>query len=65
MEEAWKYIQQHPAVTLTIDLLFIGLVFLGKNTKCPSILLLGSDLGFSIVQHSHREELNYFQEEAS
>jgi predicted O-methyltransferase YrrM len=27
MEEAWKYIQHHSAVTLTIDLFFIGIVF--------------------------------------
>lgn len=33
MEEAWKYIQQHPAVTLTIDLFFIGLVFFRKEQK--------------------------------
>lgn len=28
MEDAWKFIQQHSAVTLTIDLFFIGVVFL-------------------------------------
>lgn len=33
MEEAWKYIQQHPSVTLTIDLFFIGLVFFRKEQK--------------------------------
>ncbi len=33
MEEAWKVIQQHPAVTLTIDLFFIGIVFLRKEFK--------------------------------
>src|SRR5204863_2198420 len=27
MEEAWNEIQQHPSVTLTIDLFFIGIVF--------------------------------------
>jgi predicted O-methyltransferase YrrM len=27
MEEAWELIKQHPAVTLTIDLFFIGIVF--------------------------------------
>ena len=27
MEEAWNIIKEHPAVTLTIDLFFIGLVF--------------------------------------
>lgn len=33
MEEAWKYIQQHSAVTLTIDLFFIGIVFFRKENK--------------------------------
>ncbi len=33
MEEAWKEIQQHPAVTLTVDLFFIGLVFFRKDFK--------------------------------
>lgn len=33
MEEAWRHIQQHPAVTLTIDLFFIGLVFFRKEQK--------------------------------
>jgi predicted O-methyltransferase YrrM len=35
MEEAWKYIQQHPSVTLTIDLFFIGIVFFRKEQKVP------------------------------
>jgi predicted O-methyltransferase YrrM len=33
MEEAWKLIQQHDSVTLTIDLFFIGLVFFNKDFK--------------------------------
>jgi len=33
MEEAWKLIQQHHSVTLTIDLFFIGLVFFNKDFK--------------------------------
>ncbi len=33
MEEAWKQIQQHPAVTLTIDLFFIGIVFFNEDFK--------------------------------
>jgi predicted O-methyltransferase YrrM len=33
MEEAWELIKQHPSVTLTIDLFFIGLVFLRKEQK--------------------------------
>lgn len=35
MEEAWDYIQQHAAVKLTIDLFFIGIVFLRKEQKVP------------------------------
>lgn len=33
MEEAWEEIKQHPSVTLTIDLFFIGLVFFNKDFK--------------------------------
>ena len=33
MEEAWKAIQKHNSVTLTIDLFFIGLVFFSKDFK--------------------------------
>ena len=33
MEAAWCFIQQHPAVTLTIDLFFIGLVFINPDFK--------------------------------
>lgn len=33
MEEAWKYIRQHPSVKLTIDLFFIGIVFFRKEQK--------------------------------
>ena len=42
MELAWHDIKSHPAVTLSIDLYFIGLVFFRKNqsakkdyTICP------------------------------
>jgi predicted O-methyltransferase YrrM len=35
MEEAWKYIQQHSAVRLTIDLFFVGLVFFRDEQKVP------------------------------
>jgi predicted O-methyltransferase YrrM len=31
MEEAWAIIQQHPKVTLTIDLFFIGIVFFNAD----------------------------------
>ena len=33
MEEAWLHIQNHPAVTLTIDLFFIGIVFFNPDFK--------------------------------
>jgi predicted O-methyltransferase YrrM len=33
MENAWEEIKQHPSVTLTIDLFFIGLVFVRKAQK--------------------------------
>ncbi len=33
MEEAWEFIKAHPAVTLTIDLFFIGVVFFRKEQK--------------------------------
>ena len=33
MEEAWDQIKQHPSVTLTVDLFFIGLVFFRKEQK--------------------------------
>lgn len=33
MEQAWETIQQHPAVTLTIDLFFIGIVFFRAEQK--------------------------------
>lgn len=33
MEQAWEKIKAHPAVTLTIDLFFIGLVFVRKAQK--------------------------------
>ena len=33
MEEAWKQIQEHASVTLTVDLFFIGLVFFNPDFK--------------------------------
>ena len=33
MEAAWKQLQDHPEVTLTIDLFFIGLVFINPDFK--------------------------------
>ncbi len=35
MEAAWAAIKQHPSVTLTIDLFFIGIVFLNPDFKIP------------------------------
>lgn len=40
MEEAWKEIQQHPMVTLTIDLFFIGLVFFNKDFKAKQHFII-------------------------
>ncbi len=40
MEEAWRQIQQHPSVTLTIDLFFIGLVFFNKNFKAKQHFII-------------------------
>ena len=33
MEEAWEQIKDHPSVTMSIDLFFIGIVFLRKDFK--------------------------------
>ncbi|HTN37562.1 MAG TPA: class I SAM-dependent methyltransferase [Arachidicoccus sp.] len=33
MEDAWREIRQHPEVTLSIDLFFIGIVFFRKENK--------------------------------
>jgi len=33
MEDAWEHIKHHPAVTLTIDLFFIGIVCINSNIK--------------------------------
>ncbi len=33
MEEAWRFIQQDPAVTMSIDLFFIGLIFINPDFK--------------------------------
>jgi predicted O-methyltransferase YrrM len=35
MEEAWESIKKHPQVTLSIDLFFIGIVFLNPDFKVP------------------------------
>lgn len=40
MEEAWKEIQQHNDVTLTIDLFFIGLVFFKKDFKAKQHFII-------------------------
>ncbi|MEO6453114.1 MAG: class I SAM-dependent methyltransferase [Ginsengibacter sp.] len=33
MEEAWKEIQAHPGISVTIDLFFLGIVFFNKDFK--------------------------------
>lgn len=40
MEEAWKYVQDHPAVYMTIDLFFIGLVIFNPQFKVPQHFII-------------------------
>jgi predicted O-methyltransferase YrrM len=40
MEMAWKQIQHHPQVTVTVDLFFIGLVFFRKENKVKQHFLI-------------------------
>jgi predicted O-methyltransferase YrrM len=40
MEEAWAIIQRHPAVTLTIDLFFIGIVCLSTDIKAKQHFII-------------------------
>lgn len=40
MEQAWETIKKHPSVTLTIDLFFIGLVFVNPDFKVPQHFIL-------------------------
>lgn len=35
MQEAWEQVKQHESVTLTIDLFFIGIVFINPDFKIP------------------------------
>ena len=39
MEQAWAAIQAHPAVTVTVDLFYVGLVFFRKNQAKQNFLL--------------------------
>lgn len=41
MEEAWEEVKAHSSVTLTIDLFFIGLVFLRKEQKEKEHFVIG------------------------
>lgn len=40
MEDAWKTIQQHPKVTVTIDLFFVGLVFFRKESPKQNFTII-------------------------
>ncbi len=40
MESAWEAIKQHPQVTCSIDLFFIGLVFFRKELKVPQHFMI-------------------------
>ncbi|UFH55863.1 O-methyltransferase [Spirosoma sp. KNUC1025] len=39
MEQAWAYIKKHPAVTVTIDLFWVGLVFFRKEQPRQDFIL--------------------------
>lgn len=39
MEKAWRYLQAHPRVALTVDLFFIGLVFFRKSAPKQHFIL--------------------------
>jgi predicted O-methyltransferase YrrM len=39
MQKAWKIIKQHPEVTVTVDLFFIGLVFIRKEQEKEDFVL--------------------------
>ncbi|GAB3559144.1 O-methyltransferase [Spirosoma fluminis] len=39
MEQAWAYIQQHPAVSVTVDLFWVGLVFFRKEQPRQDFVL--------------------------
>ena len=40
VEEAWAYVQNHPRVTTTIDLFFIGVVFFRKEFKNKQLFVI-------------------------
>lgn len=40
MEQAWKQVQNHPSVTMTIDLFFIGIVFFREEFKVKQHFLV-------------------------
>jgi predicted O-methyltransferase YrrM len=40
MDEAWDEIKKHPAVTITVDLFFIGIVFFRKENKAKENFLI-------------------------
>ena len=40
MEEAWQHIKEHPTVTLTIDLFFIGIVIVNNDIKAKQHFVL-------------------------
>lgn len=40
MEQAWKEIQQHPSVTITIDIYEMGLVFVRNENKAPEHFII-------------------------
>lgn len=47
MEKAWNEIKNHEAVTLTIDLFYVGIVFLEKKINKSNILQFDINLKYN------------------
>jgi len=54
MERAWEAIRQHPDVTLTIDLFFIGLVFFRRNQPKQHFALRFDNLVDKVLERTRR-----------
>jgi predicted O-methyltransferase YrrM len=54
MEQAWEAIQQHPDVTLTIDLFYIGLVFFRRNQPTQHFTLRFDNLMDKLLERTRR-----------
>lgn len=54
MERAWEAIRQHPDVTLTIDLFYIGLVFFRRNQPRQHFTLRFDNLMDKLLERTRR-----------